>query len=69
MRGILIPSAVSPIDLAMVGMGDFPISKYASLSTMHESLRELGATAAEMVLDLIESSEIKVLHRRSITMN
>jgi len=52
-----------PDDLAVIGMGDLPITKNVSLSTMHEPLRELGAAAAQMVLELIDNPEKTPLHR------
>ncbi len=52
-----------PDDLAVIGMGDLPIAKNVHLSTMHEPLRELGAAAAQMVLELIDNPEKKPLHR------
>lgn len=53
-----------PEDLAVIGMGDLPITKNVSLSTMHEPLRELGSAAAQMVLELIDNPEKKPLNRK-----
>ena len=51
-----------PEDLAVIGMGDLPITKNVSLSTMHEPLRELGSAAAQMVLELIDNPEKKLMN-------
>ena len=57
-----------PDDVAVIGMGDLPISKLAGLSTMREPLGELGEAAAQMVLELIEDPTKTPLHR-DITCN
>jgi len=57
-----------PDDVAIIGMGDLPISKLAGLSTMREPLGELGEAAAQMVLELIEDPTKTPLHR-DITCN
>lgn len=53
-----------PDDVALIGMGDLPITKLVGLSTMREPLGELGEAAAQMVLDLIEDPDKKALHRK-----
>ncbi|RKX47602.1 MAG: hypothetical protein DRP64_00580 [Verrucomicrobia bacterium] len=52
-----------PDDVALIGMGDLPITKLIGLSTMREPLGELGEAAAQMVLELIEDPTKTPLHR------
>ncbi|MCD4824308.1 MAG: substrate-binding domain-containing protein [Phycisphaerae bacterium] len=47
-----------PEDVAIVGFGDFPISRFAAtpLTTMRARFREIGELACGMLLDMIEGS-------------
>ncbi len=45
-----------PRDLALVGFDDLPIASYSNppLTTVHQPIYEIGATAAELLLDRLE---------------
>jgi len=53
-----------PEDVAVIGMGDLPISTFADLSTMREPLAELGQAAAQMILELIDDPSKEPLCRQ-----
>jgi len=57
-------------DVAVVGMGDLAVSRYGGihLTTVHEPLEEMGSSAAEVVLKLIENPTHPPVHRK-ITCN
>jgi DNA-binding LacI/PurR family transcriptional regulator len=42
-----------PEDVSVVGIDDHPFAALADLTTVHQGVREQGATAARMVLDLL----------------
>jgi DNA-binding LacI/PurR family transcriptional regulator len=49
-RGIRVPK-----DVAVIGMGDYPISRFegVSLSTVKEPIEEIGSQSAQLALDLL----------------
>ena len=57
-----------PDDIALVGMGDLPISTVLGLTTVREPLEEIGRGAAELMLELIENSMRQPIHHK-ITCN
>jgi LacI family transcriptional regulator len=53
-----------PDDVAVVGMGDLPISEAYGLTTMSEPLEELGKESAKLLTQLIENPNTAPSHRR-----
>jgi LacI family transcriptional regulator len=61
-RGLSVPE-----DIAIIGMGNLPLTGYPpiGLTTLHEPLKEMGALAVEILLDL-SSGKIEAPIRRRI---
>ena len=53
-----------PEQIAIMGIGNLPISEYIGLSSIEEPLLELGKQSAQLVLDVIRDSANKVVHTR-----
>ena len=53
------PGGAIPEDLSVVGFDDLPISRWVSppLTTVRQPLAEMGRTAAEMLLTMIDRRE------------
>jgi LacI family transcriptional regulator len=54
-----------PRDIAVVGIGDMPMARAwgVSLTTVREPVREMGAEAARLAIDLIANPKIAPIHR------
>jgi LacI family transcriptional regulator len=50
-----------PRDLSLVGFDDIALAKYVTppLTTLHQPMLELGRSAMQMLLDLIDHKEVK----------
>lgn len=53
-----------PDDVAIIGIGDYVVSKLIGLSSIHEPIGELGRYAAQAVLDLIENPGAAPIQKR-----
>jgi len=56
----------APDDIAVISMGNLPISslKQIDLTTVNEPLGEIGTESAKVLLELINSSASKVIHKK-----
>ncbi|MBU8639171.1 LacI family DNA-binding transcriptional regulator [Bacillus pumilus] len=52
-----------PEDLAVLGFDNQPISKIIELSTIHQPIKELGQTAANLLYNLINNKEVPNINK------
>ena len=51
-----------PDDVAIVGMGDLPVSEAYGITTMSEPLDELGRRSADVLMQLLEDPDLEPVH-------
>lgn len=56
-QGIRIPE-----DLAVIGFDNQPISKVVELTTIHQPIKELGETAANLLYNLINNKDVSTIN-------